>query len=126
MKYSDVVSTTISEEISNAVEVSPTTTVEDAANSKLRLTVNAETENASLVTKTGVIFYRGTECPEELTKESALSNADILDFSLEGTTFTGTVKDSKGGVHYVGYAVLADGTVKYSDVVSTKISDFLN
>ena len=126
VKYSDVVSTTISEEISNAVEVSPTTTVEDAANSKLRLTVNAETENASLVTKTGVIFYRGTECPEELTKESALSNADILDFSLEGTTFTGTVKDSKGGVHYVGYAVLADGTVKYSDVVSTKISDFLN
>ena len=126
VKYTDVISTTINDEILNANKPTANTTIEDAANSKLRLMVNAETEDSSLVTKTGVIFYRGTNCPEELTIESAAANNDIYDFSLEGTSFTGTVKDSKGGVHYVGYTVLVNGTVKYTDSISTKISDFVN
>ena len=126
VKYTDVISTTINDEILNAIELTANTTVEDAANSKLRLTVNTETEDSSLVAKTGVIFYRGTTCPAELTIESAAANNDIYDFSLEGTSFTGTVKDSKGGVHYVGYTVLVNGTVKYTDIISTKISDFVD
>jgi hypothetical protein len=120
VKYTDVISTSVN------VVPEAKTTVEDAANNKLRLTVNAKTEYNELVTKTGVIFYRGTTCPAELTIESAASNSEIFGYSVNGTAFTGTLKDSKGGVHYVGYTVLADGTVKYTDVISTSINDFLS
>ena len=121
VKYTDVISTSID------VVPKAQTTLGNAANKQLRLTVNAETEYSGMVTKTGIIVYRGTEVPSAgLTIDSAAANSDIYDFNSNGTAYTTLVKDSKGGVHYVGYTVLADGTVKYTDVISTSINNFVS
>ena len=82
-------------------------------------------ENAGTISKTGLIVYRGTDCPAELTIESAANSNDIYDFSANGNTYSQAIKDSKGGVHYVGYAILADGTVKYGEIVSTAFADLI-
>ena len=121
VKYTDVISTSID------VVPKAQTTLGNAANKQLRLTVNADTEYSGMVTKTGIIVYRGTTVPSAgLTIDSAAANSDIYDFYSNGTAYTTLVKDSKGGVHYVGYTVLADGTVKYTDVISTSINNFVS
>ena len=121
VKYSEVVSTTLEKTIEDSITITSETTVENAENRLLRLRVRASVDkNAGTIVKTGIIACRGETVPEAgLTIESAAANSNIADISLDGTSVSTTAKDTKGGVHYVGYAILESGMVKYGEVVST-------
>jgi hypothetical protein len=97
-------------------------TLENAANNKIRITINTSDISEELVSRTGAIIYRGTEQPDVMTIESAAATADIYDYSSNGTSFSTTLKDKFNSVYYVGYTILADGTVKYGEVQHTSVS----
>ncbi|HAJ97935.1 MAG TPA: hypothetical protein DCO72_09410 [Ruminococcus sp.] len=90
---------------------------------RLAITIDSDllTEEISPIAKTGIIVTRSTTAPtaEQMTIENAKNNANIYDFSENGTSYTAIIRDTEDSVYYVGYCVLENGIVKYDAVKHT-------